>query len=85
MELPKELLVADLRHGAPPTLDAVADALLQMAVHDDAISQDEATELLNWDLLTIAEYLALKLQEDGALTADDVHHILTVHNPGICH
>ena len=85
MELPKELVVAELRHCPPPSIDAVADALLQLAVRDCAISQDEATELLNWDLITIAEYLALRLQQDGHLSSEEVHDILLTHASDLCH
>ena len=78
-------LVSNLSQGPPPSLDAVADALLQMAVRDQAIDQDEATELLNWDLATIAEFLALRLQECGFLSDDDVNLILVTHTPHQLH
>ena len=65
--------------------DAVADALLQLAVRDNAIDQDEATELLNWDLSTIAEYLALRLQQYGFLSPQEVTDILETHTSTLCH
>ncbi len=77
--------VRNLSQGPPPSLDAVADALLQMAVRDQAIDQDEATELLNWDLATIAEFLALRLQECGFLSDADVDQILVTHTPHQLH
>lgn len=79
MQAPKALSVSDLVQTPPPSLDAVADALLQLAVRDHAIDQDEATELLNWDLGTIAEFLALRLQEYGALSHQEVLEILATH------
>ena len=78
-------LASELTMGPPPSLDAVADALLHAAVHDHAIDQDEATELLHWDLVTIAEYLALRLQEIGHLTGQEVGQILAAHSSGRCH
>ena len=79
MENRASVLVSSLSQAPPPSLDAVADALLQMAVRDHAIDQDEATELLNWDLATIAEFLALRLQECGFLSIEDVDQILVTH------
>ncbi|MEJ2084255.1 MAG: hypothetical protein P8Y44_01080 [Acidobacteriota bacterium] len=79
MENRASQIVRSLSQGPPPSLDAVADALLQMAVRDQAIDQAEATELLNWDLATIAEFLALRLQECGFLSDDDVDQILVTH------
>ena len=85
MHTPDSLNVQRLTQTPPPSLDAVADALLQLAVRDNAIDQEEATELLNWDLGTIAEYLALRLQEYGFLTPQEVHEILEVHTSNLYH
>ena len=85
MQLPNTLNVQSLTQTPPPSLDAVADALLQLAVRDNAIDQEEATELLNWDLGTIAEYLALRLQEYGFLTAQEVSDILEMHTSHLYH
>ena len=85
MQLPNTLTVQSLTQTPPPSLDAVADALLQLAVRDNAIDQEEANELLNWDLGTIAEYLALRLQEYGFLTAQEVSDILEMHTAHLYH
>ncbi len=79
------LTVQSLTDTPPPSLDAVADALLQLAVRDHAIDQDEATELLNWDLGTIAEFLALRLEEHGFLTSQEVSDILATHTTNLYH
>ena len=79
------LNVQTLVETPPPSLDAVADALLQLAVRDHAIDQDEATELLNWDLSTIAEFLALRLQQSGFLSPQEVTDILYKHTSPLCH
>lgn len=81
----KTLIATDPDSAPPPTLDAVADALLQMAVRDHAIDQQEATELLNWDLGTIAQFLALRLCEFGFLSNQEVTDILATHTPEPCH
>lgn len=85
MQPTNSLNVQTLVETPPPSLDAVADALLQLAVRDNAIDQDEATELLNWDLSTIAEFLALRLQEFGFLSPQEVHDILATHTSTLCH
>jgi len=85
MQAPKALSVNDLVETPPPSLDAVADALLQLAVRDHAIDPDEATELLNWDLGTIAEFLALRLQEYGCLSDQEVTEILETHTSSQYH
>ncbi len=85
MHTPNSLNVQTLVETAPPSLDAVADALLQLAVRDNAIDQDEATELLNWDLSTIAEFLALRLQQYGFLSPQEVTDILETHTSTLCH
>lgn len=85
MQPPDSLNVQSFTQTPPPSLDAVADALLQLAVRDNAIDQDEATELLNWDLGTIAEYLALRLQEYGFLTPQEVSDILETHTSNLYH
>lgn len=85
MHTPNPLNLQTLTETPPPTLDAVADALLQLAVRDNAIDQDEATELLNWDLSTIAEFLALRLQQSGFLTPQEVNDILATHTSPLYH
>lgn len=85
MQIPKQLRMVPYGENPPPTLDSVADSLLQLAVRDHAIDQAEATELLNWDLETIAEFLALRLHEYGFLSDQEVTDILERHTPGICH
>ena len=85
MQHSNTITVPDLRQSPPPTLDAVADALLRLAVRDHAIDQDEATELLNWDLGTIAQFLALRLREFGFLSEGDVQEILDTHAPLLYH
>jgi len=85
MHTPNFLSVQTLVEAPPPSLDAVADALLQLAVRDHAIDQDEATELLNWDLSTIAEFLALRLQQYGFLSPQEVTDILETHTSTLCH
>ena len=85
MHSPHSLNVQSLVEAPPPSLDAVADALLQLAVRDHAIDQDEATELLNWDLGTIAEFLALRLEQHGFLSPQEVTDILTTHTSTLCH
>ena len=50
-------------------LDSVAEALLQRAIKHQALTPDEARNLATWDLTTITEYLALRLQNEGLLTA----------------
>jgi hypothetical protein len=52
---------------------------------DNAIDQDEATELLNWDLGTIAEFLALRLQQHGFLSPQEVTDILETHTSAQYH
>ncbi len=85
MHTPNSLNVQTLVETPPPSLDAVADALLQLAVRDNAIDQEEATELLNWDLSTIAEFLALRLQESGFLSPQEVTDILQTHTSSLYH
>lgn len=85
MHTPHAFDVQALVQAPPPSLDAVADALLQLAVRDHAIDQDEATELLNWDLGTIAEFLALRLEQHGFLSPQEVHEILETHTSNIYH
>lgn len=57
-------------------LDSVAEALLQTAIQHQALTPDEARSLAAWDLTTIAEYLALRLQKQGLLTARECRLII---------
>lgn len=70
-------LLCQIDHGARPSDDAVADALLLFAVRNDALSPDEAGELQAWDLPTISEFLALRLNMLGYLTRQEVDQLVT--------
>ena len=69
-------LLCQIGHGARPSDDAVADALLLYAVRNDALSPDEAGELQEWDLPTISEFLALRLNMLGYLTRQEVDQLV---------
>jgi len=58
------------------TLDSVAEALLQRAIQHQALTPAEARDLATWDLTTITEYLALRLQNEGLLTARECRAML---------
>ena len=72
-----QTLLSQIGHGVRPTDDAVADALLLFAVRNDALSPDEAGELQEWDLPTISEFLALRLNMLGYLTQQEVDQLVT--------
>jgi hypothetical protein len=57
-------------------LNAVVEALLQRAIQHQALTPSEARDLANWDLTTITEYLALRLQKEGLLTARECRAML---------
>ena len=63
-------------------LDSVAEALLQRAIQHQALTPDEARDLATWDLTTITEYLALRLQKEGLLTARECREMLGTASPG---
>ena len=71
-----QTLLHQIGHGARPTEDAVADALLLFAVRNDALTPDEAGELQEWDLPTISEFLALRLNMLGYLTQQEVDQLV---------
>ena len=54
----------------------MADALLLFAVRNDALTPDEAGELQEWDLPTISEFLALRLNSLGYLTQQEVDQLV---------
>lgn len=62
--------------NSPTPLDSVAEALLQRAIQHQALTPDEARDLATWDLTTITEYLALRLQKEGLLTARECRAML---------
>lgn len=62
-------------------LDSVAEALLQRAIQHQALTPAEARDLATWDLTTITEYLALRLQKEGLLTARECRAMLSASTP----
>lgn len=70
---------ADTENQTP--LDSVAEALLQRAIQHQALTPAEARDLATWDLTTITEYLALRLQKEGLLTARECRAMLGVASP----
>ncbi len=66
---------------SPTQLDSVAEALLQRAIQHQALTPAEARDLATWDLTTITEYLALRLQKEGLLTARECRAMLGVATP----
>jgi hypothetical protein len=62
-------------------LDSVAEALLQRAIQHQALTPAEARDLATWDLTTITEYLALRLQQEGLLTARECRAMLGASTP----
>ena len=46
------------------------------------LTPDEARDLATWDLTTITEYLALRLQKEGLLTAKECRAMLGSASPG---
>ena len=71
-----QTLLSQIDHGVRPSEDAVADALLMYAVRNDALTPDEAGELQDWDLPTISEFLALRLNMLGYLTQQEVDQLV---------
>ena len=71
-----QTLLSQIGHGARPSDDDVADALLLFAVRKDAVTPDEAGELQAWDLPTISEFLALRLNMLGYLTQQEVDQLV---------
>ena len=65
----------------PTPLDSVAEALLQRAIQHQALTPAEARDLATWDLTTITEYLALRLQKEGLLTARECRAMLGAATP----
>ena len=57
-------------------LGSVAEALLSRAIQHRALTPQEARTLATWDLNTITEYLALRLQKEGLLTARECREVL---------
>ncbi len=58
-------------------LNSVVEALLQRAIQHQALTPSEARDLANWDLTTITEYLALRLQKEGLLTVRECRAMLS--------
>lgn len=81
MTVPNSTLgIADL--NSQTGLDSVAEALLQRAIQHQALTPDEARDLATWDLNTITEYLALRLREEGLLTARECRAMLGAASSG---
>jgi hypothetical protein len=76
MDSQTQSILSQIGHGARPSEDAVADALLLYAVRNDALTPDEAGELEGWDLPTISEFLALRLNRLGYLTQQEVEQLI---------
>ena len=57
-------------------LDSVAEALLSTAIQHQALTPEEARSLAAWDLTTITEYLALRLQKHGLLSPRECKAVL---------
>jgi hypothetical protein len=76
MDLQTRTLLCQIGHGSRPSEDTVADALLLFAVRNDALTPDEAGELQEWDLPTISEFLALRLNMLGYLTQQEVDQLV---------
>lgn len=68
-------------HENQTPLDSVAEALLQRAIQHQALTPAEARDLATWDLTTITEYLALRLQNEGLLTARECRAMLGTTTP----
>jgi len=76
MDRQTQTLLSQIGHGVRPSEDSVADALLLFAVRNDALTPDEAGELQEWDLPTISEFLALRLNSLGYLTQQEVDQLV---------
>jgi hypothetical protein len=59
-------------------LDSVAESLLATAIHYQALTPAEARSLASWDLTTITEYLALRLQKHGLLSPRECQAVLEI-------
>ena len=59
-------------------LDSVAESLLATAIQHQALTPAEARNLASWDLTTITEYLALRLQKHGLLSPRECQAVLGV-------
>ena len=79
-----EDILPEITDRPRPGADDVASALLNLAIRHQTLSRDEARELVKWDLVTIAEYLALLLEQRGLLSADEVCEMLG-GTDGLCH
>ena len=76
MHRPSESLIPELNHDERPRTDEVASMLLNIAIRHQTLSREQAQELVKWDLVTIAEYLALLLHNEGFLTSEEVRQML---------
>lgn len=59
-------------------LDSVAESLLATAIQHQALTPAEARSLASWDLSTITEYLALRLQHHGLLSPRECRAVLGI-------
>ena len=64
--------------NAQDNLDSVAESLLATAIQHQALTPAEARSLASWDLSTITEYLALRLQKHGLITAQECRAVLGI-------
>jgi hypothetical protein len=70
-------ILLEIEQGRLPAADELTDSLLLMAVRAQAVDQEEARELIEWDLATIAEFLALRLEREGLLNREQVTILLS--------
>ena len=70
-------ILLEIERGRVPEPDVLSDSLLLMAVRAQAVEQKEARELIEWDLATIAEFLALRLESEGLLSRVQVETLLS--------
>ncbi len=70
-------ILFEIESGRVPEPDVLTDSLLLMAVRAQAVDQEEARELIEWDLATIAEFLALRLESEGLLSRNQVQTLLS--------
>lgn len=70
-------ILREIERGRVPAPDVLTDSLLLMAVRAQAVDQAEARELIEWDLATIAEFLALRLEQEGLLSRTQVQLLLS--------
>jgi hypothetical protein len=76
MDFPGENLTQETDGEPRPVIDTMAEFLLFMAIRHQALSPVEANKLAMWDLSTIAEFLALRLEKEGLLTAEQCRNVL---------